>query len=169
MTNFRALIVGVSTLPLAACAAASVDEAVTTPTPVTTATASEASATEAPKSEKERLYALFAKADADELELSPLSAMFRGDFSRADQLGDFYTDELEAKTKQLAENNLATLASIDRGALNATDQLAYDVFKLNIEETLSEYEPEIYRVNRARPIKPLLWPPHLLPDLRKRE
>ena len=156
MTKFHTLLLSAAILPLAACATTDAElAAAVEATTLAAADPVEEPAKEASQqasSERERLYALFEKADADELELSPLSAMFRGDFSRADQLGDFYTDALEAKTKQLAEDNLASLMAIDRSALSRTDQLAYDVFKLGVEETLSDFEPAIARVNRARPI-----------------
>ena len=153
MTKFRALVFGTSILSLAACS--------TTNNGVATASSAagiaaedfvESEPAETPQSQRERLFALFEKADADQLRLSPITAMFRGNYEKAGQIGDFYTDELEALTKQLAEENLAELGSIDRGVLNATDQLAYDVFKLDLEETLSNYEPGIFQVNRARPI-----------------
>ena len=55
--------------------------------------------------------------------------MFRGDYRYADRLGDYISDEYFAAEKAAAEQDLATLAAIDRNALNATDRLAYDVFK----------------------------------------
>lgn len=103
-------------------------------------------------SERAAMFALFERADEEELALSPLGAMFRGIYDNADQLGDFYTDELEAKTKALAQRNLAGLGTIDRTALNPTDRIAYDVFKRNQNVALSEFEPGILMVNRARPI-----------------
>jgi hypothetical protein len=44
--------------------------------------------------------------------------------------------------KPRLEQDLATLASIDRNALTPTDQLAYDVFTFQREDDLIDYQPE---------------------------
>ncbi|MEL7447065.1 MAG: DUF885 domain-containing protein [Pseudomonadota bacterium] len=139
----RSALLGPAAIALAACS--------TTPAAVQPA-ATPVAAAEPVQSERDKLFALFQEADQAELDLSPLSAIFRGQYENADRIGDFYSDELQAKEKTLAESNLAKLGEIDRGDLTETDQLAYDVFKLNQENMLAEFEPEILAVNRARPI-----------------
>ena len=140
MTKIKFLFATASGLALTACTTTMQDAE-----PVT------ASAVSAPSAHEE-LFALFARSDAQQLELSPISAMFRGDFSQADRIGDFYSDELDARAKALLEQNMVDLMAIDRGALSATDQLAYDVFKLQLEEGLSNYSPEIMALTQVRPI-----------------
>ncbi|MEP2735747.1 MAG: DUF885 domain-containing protein [Erythrobacter sp.] len=110
------------------------------------------SAEAAAKVERDAMFAIFERADKDELALSPIGAMFRGNFDAADQIGDLYTDSLDAKFKSLAERNIKELSGIDRNALGASDRLAYDIFERNQKEALSGFEPSIQRVQRARPI-----------------
>jgi len=140
MTKIKLLLAAASGLALTACTTTAQDSAA-----VAANAAVEPSA-------HDQLFALFERSDAQELELSPLSAMFRGDFTHADRIGDFYSDELDAKAKGLIEQNMADLLAIDRGSLNATDQLAYDVFKLQLDEGLSDYSPEIQALTRVRPV-----------------
>ena len=70
----------------------------------------------------------------------------------ADQFGDFITDEYLAKEKAATEADLAALHAIDRSSLDATDQLAYDVFEYGLKDTLRGYEPDILDVGKVRPI-----------------
>src|SRR3546814_231378 len=51
-----------------------------------------ANAADRQSSEHDRLFALFADADARNLALNPLSRLFRGDDSNATRLGDYLTD-----------------------------------------------------------------------------
>ena len=142
----RMSLIAASALAISACTTA-------TDTPQSTAQAGQAlSPEDAAQAERDAMFALFEKADKEELALSPIGAMFRGNFDQADQIGDLYTDELDAKFKALTERNIEGLRSINRAALNPSDQLAYDVFLRNQNEALSGYEPSIQRVERARPI-----------------
>ena len=142
----RMSLIAASALAISACTTA-------TETAQTTAQAGQAlSPEDAAQAERDAMFALFEKADKEELALSPIGAMFRGNFDQADKIGDLYTDELDAKFKALTERNIAELRSINRAALNPSDQLAYDVFLRNQNEALSGYEPSIQRVERARPI-----------------
>lgn len=151
MKLLRTVLLATSALAISACTTYADEAGVETTATGVAATQNSPVATTA-QSQREQMFALFEKADEDELKLSPIGAMFRGIYDNADQIGDFYTDELEAKTKSMAEENLAKLGTIDRSLLSSTDQLAYDVFKRNQEEALSEFAPEILSVNRARPI-----------------
>ncbi|MGJ3626320.1 hypothetical protein AB5I41_04195 [Sphingomonas sp. MMS24-JH45] len=56
-------------------------------------------------------------------------ALFRGDLRYAGEVGDLYTDALEAKRKANLERDLAALRAIDRSKLSAVDRIAYDVFR----------------------------------------
>ena len=100
----------------------------------------------------ERLHRLFHDSDEASLRRNPISAMFRGDFRYADRLGDYISDEYFAAEKAAVEQDLATLASIDRNALNATDRLAYDVFKFQREDDLVDFQPEMMALTVVRPL-----------------
>lgn len=100
----------------------------------------------------ERLRALFAASDAAMLQRNPIAALGRGDYSRADQLGNYFTDEMTAAEKQAAETDLAALRAIDRNALNDTDKLAYDVFKYTRELDLSGFAPDLLALTQVRPV-----------------
>ena len=79
-----------------------------------------------------RLRQLFHDSDEASLRRNPISAMSRGDYRYADRLGEVLTDAYFAAERSAAEEDLAALAAIDRNALNPTDRLAYDVFKLSL-------------------------------------
>lgn len=102
--------------------------------------------------EGQKLKALFAKSNEDNLKRNPIGALFRGDQRYADQLGDYITDEYFAKEKAAEEAELAALMKIDRGKLNATDQIAYDVFKRNKEVALKGFSKEIMDLTVVRPL-----------------
>ena len=148
MNTLRLALAATTALSLAACSAADggtqVASAPAAPTAATDATAAQ--------SEHDRLFALFAAADEKDLELNPLSALFRGDMRYADRLGDFLTDEYNAQSVANAQANLARLEAIDREALNPTDRIAYDVFEYNQRETLRGFSPAILAVTEVRPV-----------------
>ncbi|MDQ8756874.1 DUF885 domain-containing protein [Sphingosinicella sp. LHD-64] len=100
----------------------------------------------------ERLHTLFHDSDEANLRRNPISALFRGDYRYADRLGDFLTDAYYAAEKAAAEQELAALAAIDRDSLNATDRLAYDVFKFQRESDLRDLQPDLLALTRVRPI-----------------
>ncbi|MFN3726373.1 MAG: DUF885 domain-containing protein [Allosphingosinicella sp.] len=108
--------------------------------------------TAARQNEGERLRALFAASDAAMLRRNPITAIGRGDYSNADKLGDYYSDAYVAAEKAAVESDLAALERIDRSALNATDQLAYDVFKFGREQDLKGFAPDILPLTIVRPI-----------------
>ena len=99
-----------------------------------------------------RLRALFHDVDEASLRRNPLSALSRGDFRYADQLGDPYSDAHAAAEKAADEDALRRLAAIDRTALNPVDRIAYDTFAANTRIDLDGYAPDIRRVAKAIPI-----------------
>ena len=113
-----------------------------------------------------RLRQLFHDSDEANLRRNPLSAMFRGDFRYADRLGDVLTDAYFAAERSAAEEDLATLAAIDRNALNPTDRLAYDVFKFQREDDLLDFQPRHAGADRGAAGQPFQRLPHLLPGVR---
>lgn len=119
-----------------------------------TATPPAASNTAQPAAETagQRLHRLFRESDEASLVRNPLSAMFRGDYRYADRLGDYLTDEFFDAERQAAEQELATLAAIDRQALSPLDRIAYDVFKYQREDDLRDLQPDLMALTVVRPL-----------------
>jgi uncharacterized protein (DUF885 family) len=144
----RTFALSTSVLALAACA--------TTPPPAPVATPAVVEAPVAPavaeKSAHDRLFELFKASDEASLKRNPLSALFRGDHRYADRLGNMLTDEYYAAERAAAESDLAALSAIPRGELNATDQVAYDVFRFSTEDELKGLTPEALAVTAVRPM-----------------
>jgi uncharacterized protein (DUF885 family) len=111
-----------------------------------------APAAEASTAEGQKLKMLFAADDEANLKRNPLSALFRGDMRYADRFGDFITDEYFANEKKAAEANLEWLNGVDRAKLNATDQIAYDVFKQNQIDAIKGLSKEIMDLTVVRPL-----------------
>jgi uncharacterized protein (DUF885 family) len=109
-------------------------------------------ATETAATESQKLSALFAADDEASLQRNPLSAMFRGDMRYADRFGDYISDAYYANERKAAETNLEALKSIDRDRLNATDKIAYDVFKQNQTDALKGLSKEIMDLTVVRPL-----------------
>jgi uncharacterized protein (DUF885 family) len=99
-----------------------------------------------------RLAALFAQSDADNLKRNPIFGLFRGDTSRADQLGELITDAAYAAEKRAAESELKALAAIDRAALTPDEQVSYDTFKWQRETDLAGVQPALLAATAPRPI-----------------
>lgn len=107
---------------------------------------------ESEMTEGEKMKALFAKSDEDNLKRNPIGALFRGDERYADQLGDYISDEYYAGEKAAETAELAALMQINRDKLNATDKIAYDVFKRDKEQALIGYSNEIMALTVVRPV-----------------
>ncbi len=120
--------------------------------PASAQTQPTAPAAAAVESAHDRLFRLFKQSDEDNLRRNPIFGIFRGDLRYADQFGDYITDEYFAKEKAATEAELAALRGIPRDQLNATDQLAYDVFEYNQVQGLEGFEPRYFDVSIVRPI-----------------
>ena len=153
MQFLRTALIGASALSLGACATTG-DTAVIEPSAASDAQANHEAGLSAVEeaSERQALFALFADADERSLKLNPISALFRGDMRYADRLGDFLTDEYVRASRADAQANLDGLAAIDREALSATDQLAYDVFAYDQRQSLDGLSPELLAVTEVRPV-----------------
>src|SRR3954452_9295621 len=106
----------------------------------------------AQQSAHDRLFELFKQSDEASLKRNPIQALFRGDLRYADRLGDFFSDAHYQGEKAAAEQDLAALHGIPRGELNASDQLAYDVFEYQTTDTLRGLQPEFLTINEALPM-----------------
>lgn len=114
--------------------------------------ASEAEATEAEMTEDQRLLALFAASDEDNLRRNPFGAIFRGDMRYADQIGDYISNEYFDGQRAAATADLAALRQIDRAALTPTNQIAFDIFELNQEQNLRGVTPEMMALTIVTPV-----------------
>ena len=150
MNHFaRALAASVSLAALGACA--------TTPAPAPVAApvvaeAAPVAPAEPQVSAHDRLFQLFKASDEANLRRNPLNALSRGDLRYADRFGDFITDEYFAAERAAAEQELQALQAIPRDQLNATDQLAYDVFEFTTKDTLRGLQPDLLALTAVRPM-----------------
>jgi len=100
----------------------------------------------------DRLFRLFKESDEAQLQRNPLFGIFRGDLRYADQFGDYVSDAYYAGELAAAESDIAALHAINRASLDATDQLAYDVFEFSTLDTLKGLQPDILDLTKVRPI-----------------
>ncbi len=138
-------------LPLAALAACATAPA-RLPAPAVVQQAPPAAPRATAQSEHDQLFALFKASDEASLQRNPLSAISRGDPRYADRFGDYITDEYYARERAAAEADLAALGQIDRAKLNATDQIAYDVFQFQTKDTLRGLQPDLLQLTAVRPM-----------------
>ena len=122
------------------------------PLPALAQTTDQPAAASVSQSEHDKLFALFDDADARDLELNPLSRLFRGDEGNVGRLGDLLTDSSFLASRTDIKLNLALLAQVDRVKLDETDQLAYDVFKYTQERNLEGYSDEMRALTEVRPL-----------------
>ena len=120
--------------------------------PAPTAAAAETPATSDAASAAGRLRALFNASDEASLNRNPIGRLFRGDLSHAGEFGDGLSDAYLAAEEKAAKDDLAVLAAIDRGALNANDKVSYDVFKWQRSTDLKGFDPAIIAATIVRPI-----------------
>jgi uncharacterized protein (DUF885 family) len=111
-----------------------------------------APAAAAQASAHDRLFQLFKESDEASLRRNPVQALFRGDLRYADRLGDLFSDAHFQGEKAAAEHDLEALHAIPRDQLNATDQIAYDVFEDQTEENLKGFAPDLLAITEALPM-----------------
>jgi uncharacterized protein (DUF885 family) len=99
-----------------------------------------------------QLFQLFKDSDEASLKRNPLEALARGDLRYADRLGDLFSDAHYAAEKAADEQDLSTLHKIPRDQLDATDQLAYDVFDYTTSDALRGLQPELVTLTEALPM-----------------
>jgi uncharacterized protein (DUF885 family) len=102
--------------------------------------------------EGERLKKIFADDDEASLKRNPLNALFRGDMRYADRLGDYVSDAYYNAERKAAQTNVANLKKIKRAQLNATDQIAYDVFMRMQQDSLKGYSKAYLDLTKVRPL-----------------
>ena len=141
-----------STVMLGGCATTAPPMAAEAPPPMAAEAPPPAAAPVAEASAHDRLFQLFTDSDEASLKLNPISGIFRGDLRYADRFGDGITDAFYDASRAAAEKDLAGLHAIDRSQLNATDQLAYDVFEFSTKDTIEGLSPELLRLSDVRPL-----------------
>ena len=82
------------------------------------------------------MYALFDEHFERNLELNPLSATFIGDYRYNDRMANSNSPEYMAAAEAMDEKFLQRLLDIDRSQLDYQDQLSYDIFRINREQSL---------------------------------
>jgi len=84
----------------------------------------------------ETLHVLFDEFFERGLELNPMRATSIGDYRFNDQYANSIGPEHRAKGRAMDEEFLARLLEIDRAQLTRQDELSYDMFRLNREQSL---------------------------------
>ena len=142
----RHLLLVSTALLLAACATRQADPLVSPP-PLVAAEAPAPAPAPAPIARNAGLAALFDAHDKAELALSPLFKAYRGikdgDYGKWDE----YTDAAHEAERALDRQTLSTMRSrFDRAALNADDQLSYDLFAYGVAraDSVEPYRKQAY-------------------------
>lgn len=96
------------------------------------------------------LHALFGEHFERDLELNPLSATFIGDNRYNDRMANSNSPEYIAAATAMDEEFLARLLEIDRDKLAYQDQLSFDLFKINREQSLegNQFPFELQPINQ---------------------
>lgn len=87
-----------------------------------------------------RLNTLFEEYFERNLELNPITATFIGDYRYNDRMANSNSPEYRAAETAMDEEFLKRLLDIDRAELHNQDQLSYDLFKINREQSLEGKE-----------------------------
>ena len=82
------------------------------------------------------LAALFDEHFERRLEMNPLRATFIGDYRYNDRMANANSPEYRAAAQAMDEEFLRRLLQIDRQQLGYQDQLSYDLFRINREQSL---------------------------------
>ena len=113
----------------------------------------------------EQLRTLFRDSDEANLKRNPLNALFRGDLRYADRLGDFYSDAQTELIYRADQADLAALLKIDPAKLDATDALAWRVFKSRLDLDLKGGAPALRSLRIVRPIDHFFGAHTFYPDI----
>ena len=113
----------------------------------------------------EQLTKLFHDSDEARLKRNPVEALYRGDLRYADRLGDFYSAAQSEASWQAAKADLTALLRINRARLNATDKIAYDVFKWQTDLSIRGNTPAMRLLTDVRPIDHFTGPQTFYPDI----
>ncbi len=100
------------------------------------------------------LHALFDEHFERGLEMNPIRATFIGDNRYNDRLANNLSPEYRAADEAMDREFLERLLQIDRDALGYQDQLSYDLFRINREESLQgkQFPSHLQPMNQFRSI-----------------
>ncbi len=152
MPNLAGRLTGTGALLLLAACATTPAAVAPAPPVAAEAIAPSVETQPAQPSAHDRLFQLFKDSDEASLRRNPLSAIFRGDLRYADRFGDNITDAYYAGERAAAEQDLKALHAIPRDQLNATDQLAFDVFEFQTRDALRGLQPDMLALTAVRPM-----------------
>ncbi|MEM7048296.1 MAG: DUF885 domain-containing protein [Acidobacteriota bacterium] len=111
------------------------------------------------------LDGLFAASNDRRLDLDPQAALGRGDRRQADRFGDYLSRRHLAARSDNLRRDLAALARIDRQALPAAQQVAYDAFRYRAETELAGFENGSEEILRQLPFDHLFGYHIAFPDM----
>ncbi|MDH3490435.1 MAG: DUF885 domain-containing protein [Gammaproteobacteria bacterium] len=96
------------------------------------------------------LHTLFDEYFERNLEMNPISATFIGDYRYNDRLANTNGPEYRAAATAMDEEFLQRLLAIDREQLDYQDQLSYDLFRINREQSLEgdQYPSHLQPINQ---------------------
>lgn len=116
----------------------------------------QAAASQSAASQSERLRALLEASEASAARLDPLSAVRKS--SEAADAGPAFVDPFSDTYWQTfradKQREWQALQSIDRAQLPAVDQVAYDVFAYQLQQSLALFEDDLFEVQRLAPFNP---------------
>lgn len=112
-----------------------------------------------------RLEALLRESDEGDLRLNPQVALERGDLRYADQFGDLISDAFLRAQREKAARERRALSAIDRAALSPTLQIAYDVFRYQVEFALRGHERGVAATLQELPIDQLFGQHVVFPSI----
>jgi len=85
------------------------------------------------------LHTLFEEHFERDLEMNPVRATFIGDYRYNDRMANSNSPEYLAAAEALDREFLERLETIDREQLGYQDQLSYDIFRINREQSIEGY------------------------------
>ena len=96
------------------------------------------------------LHALFEEHFERDLQMNPLRATFIGDYRFNDRMANSNSPEYRAEAEAMDTEFLARLLEIDRSALEYQDQLSYDLFRIEREQSLegNQFPSHLQPVNQ---------------------
>ena len=87
-----------------------------------------------------RLSTLYAEFWEENLRLNPLTATFAGDARYNAELPNFLAPEFEQQSRAFEKKYLERARAIGTAGLNGQDRLSYDIFTLNRESALEQFD-----------------------------
>lgn len=103
----------------------------------------------------ERLDALLAEADRQDLALDPQAAVLRGDLTHASEFGDLISDAHFRRVEAHLRGQWKRLAAIDRSQLDARRRVAFDVFRYQTGFALRQFDEGHVAFAQQMPLDPI--------------